>query len=325
MQTGDLARTSVDAILRTLGSEGATGCLRVLDPVGEQALVYLRDGNVYAVVVPGRRPQIGVRLVASGALSEDTLAEVLEVQRTELQGWRLGELAVHLGYVPRPVVERYVTEQLQEACTDLLGWTAGRWRFQPGRRTREDVGAPMPVAELLDAVAGRAERVAELLATGHGPGAVPLRIGAPGGAELDPDARLLLDLVDGRRSVADLARECGFTLYEALRLVDTLAADGLVAVRETVPAEAPPVPETLECAGPDAPAPTVLEHVEAPEPEPEPTIVRGPGEGLAAGSPEVVPAAGPVEGSAVEGSAVEGAVQTLAPPARRRRRLFGRH
>ena len=42
---------------------------------------------------------LGVRLMSRGALTPEALAEALEIQRTELQGWRLGELLVHLGYV----------------------------------------------------------------------------------------------------------------------------------------------------------------------------------------------------------------------------------
>ena len=41
----------------------ATGCLHVIDPDGVDAKVYLRGGNIYAVVVPGERPQLGARLV----------------------------------------------------------------------------------------------------------------------------------------------------------------------------------------------------------------------------------------------------------------------
>ena len=43
--------------------------------------------------------------------------------------------------------------------------------------------------------------------------------------EIDADAWSLLCKVDGIRSVEELARDCGFTLYEAGQVVYTLVPD----------------------------------------------------------------------------------------------------
>ena len=130
MLKGDLATTPLPDVLRQLADGAATGCLNILDGAGETAKVYLRGGRVYAVVAPGKRPALGARLVSSGALGPEALAEALEAQRTELQGWRLGELLVHLGYVDQPVVEAFVTEQVHDALMQLLTWPAGAWKLQ---------------------------------------------------------------------------------------------------------------------------------------------------------------------------------------------------
>jgi hypothetical protein len=132
-----------DSLLLELASQDATGCLTLNDSEGEQSSVWFRDGQVYAVSVPGRRPLLGVRLMSSGALTPEALAEALEVQRTELQGWRLGELLVHLGFVDRSVVESFVTEQLRDQVADLLHWTVVEGRFRNGKRTRQDVAPPV--------------------------------------------------------------------------------------------------------------------------------------------------------------------------------------
>ena len=105
MLKGDLATTALPEVLRQLADGAATGCLHLVDKSrpddADEAKVYLRGGSVYAVSVPsstsGSRPTLGARLVTSGALGPEALAEALEAQRTELQGWRLGELLVHLG------------------------------------------------------------------------------------------------------------------------------------------------------------------------------------------------------------------------------------
>ncbi|MCW2777348.1 MAG: hypothetical protein JWN17_1073, partial [Frankiales bacterium] len=241
MLKGDLAVTPLPAVLGQLAEGAATGCLRILDPVGEEAKVYLRGGQVYAALVPGRRPQLGSRLVSSGALAPEALAEALEAQRTELQGWRLGELLVHLGYVDQSLVEAFVHEQVLAATGDLASWSAGTWRFRPNERTREDVAPPLDVPTLLAAVAHRSASWQELVAVVDGPDAVPVLSASGGGSSettVGADAWSLLCKVDGVRTVGELARDCGFTLYEAGQTVYELVQAGLVDMDDAAAPEA---------------------------------------------------------------------------------------
>jgi len=232
---GDLSSTSIAEVLRQLADGDATGCLHVTDPAGEVAKTYLRGGRVYAVLAPGRRPQLGSRLVSSGALAPEALAEALEAQRTELQGWRLGELLVHLGYVDQPVVQAFVEEQVRESLSDVLPWRSGAWKFRVNERTREDVAPPTAVDALLDEITSRRSHWAAMEQTLHGPDSVPV-LSTAGSSfdemEIDPDAWSLLCKVDGARSITELARECGFTLYEAGEVVFTLVGAGLLEVED---------------------------------------------------------------------------------------------
>src|SRR3954453_5021904 len=171
---GDLVTTPLPAVLRQLADGVVSGCLHVDDGVGEEAKVFLRGGQVYSVQVPGSRPQLGARLVSSGALAPEALAEALGAQRTELQGWRLGELLVHLGYVDQPVVEAFVDEQLREALWDLIRWVEGRWKFRKNEKTREDVAPPTLVSDLPNDLRGRGVEWGAIPAIVHGPTAVPV-------------------------------------------------------------------------------------------------------------------------------------------------------
>ncbi|MCW2542692.1 MAG: hypothetical protein JWM40_244, partial [Frankiales bacterium] len=240
MLKGDLATTRVPDVLRQLADGVASGCLHVVDELGDAAKVYLRGGQVYAVQLPNRFTQLGARLVSSGALGPEALAEAMEAQRSELQGWRLGELLVHLGYVDQDVVEAYVQEQVREQLTELVTWDRGSWKFRVNERTREDVAPPTPVDVLLGEVADRSAEWDRISETVHGPEAVPM-LSAAGQSDaemsIDPEAWSLLCKVDGMRSIADLAVECGFTLYEAGHVVHTLVKSGLLEVE--VPVEGP--------------------------------------------------------------------------------------
>jgi hypothetical protein len=269
---GDLITTPLPSVLRQLADGVVSGCLHIDDGVGGKAKVFLRGGHVYAVQVPGRRPQLGARLVSSGALGPEALAEALEAQRTELQGWRLGELLVHLGYVDQPVVEAFVDEQLRESTADLMRWPTGSWKFRVNERTREDVAPPTPVEDLLASVVEREQQWDVMNEVLHGPDAVPM-LSSAGDTDaemaIDPDAWSLLCKVDGTRSIADLARECGFTLFEAGQVVYTLVRSGLLEVEETVVGpEKSPAPVAVAVAEDD----TVVSRLAAAF-APEPAVV----------------------------------------------------
>src|SRR3954447_17452833 len=237
MLKGDLTATPLAPLLLQLADETATGCLHISDLEGDEALIYFKAGLVYAVSVPGRRPQLGAKLVSSGALAPEALADALEAQRSELQGWRLGELLVHLGYVDQPVVEAFVKEQVHDALWDLIRWDEGRWRFRKNEKTREDVAPPMLVADLLSDLRERGAEWEAISAVVHGPTAVPVLSARGGGAPetmLDADAWSMLCKIDGERSAAELARDCGYTLFEAGQVLVTLVKAGLVDIEEDV-------------------------------------------------------------------------------------------
>ena len=164
MSSTQVMTSTVEQVLLELSEAGASGCLTVTDSAGEQSEVYFKDGAVYSVFVPGRRAQLGARLIAAGDLSPEALASALDVQTNELQGWRLGELLVHLGYVERDVVEAFVIEQLKDAMAVLLGWPVAAHKFRKNKKTRQDVAPPMSVRDLLAEVEMRRHRWDELVA-----------------------------------------------------------------------------------------------------------------------------------------------------------------
>lgn len=133
MFEGDLRDVGLAGVLARLADSALTGCLRVTDPVGGQAAVFLRAGQLYAVAVPpGRLPDLGTQLVPVGTPAAEGLGEATEAQ-------------------------------LRESLSDLLLWPEGTWRFRVDERTGTDVAPPVAVADLL----------AEIEATSHPAPPVP--------------------------------------------------------------------------------------------------------------------------------------------------------
>lgn len=258
MQAGDLADGPLADILRSLAADGATGGLHVRRRDGQadagsarspsDAILYLRDGRLYAATAPGPRPLLGVRLVAAGAVTREALEEALESQKGELAGWRLGELLVHLGYVDAEIVAEFVVEQILDTIAEVSAWGAGGWRFRSGERTREPDGLAVDIDDVLSQVHVRRLSWQDLEVSAGGAGAVPLRVSYDDqlATEQIPLAQTLLTDIDGHRTLAELATRCGLTTYEAGYVLSHLVDSGLVVLSDPVTG--------------DEPSPTVLDE-----------------------------------------------------------------
>ena len=222
------APADVEGVVLGLAAQEATGCLIISDGSGGEGLVWLRDGQIYAVSVPGRRPLLGVRLVTAGAISPDQLNAALELQRSQMASARLGEVLVHLGMVNRRVVEAFVLEQQRDMLADLLAWPVHTHQFRNGARTRTDLSPFVDVADLFAQAHTRQSHWTVMLAELGGPDIVPIPTEFAPLAALAPSESIVLRLVDGIRTLTDIADDCGYTLFEAGDVVRGLIAAGLV-------------------------------------------------------------------------------------------------
>ncbi|HWA65349.1 MAG TPA: DUF4388 domain-containing protein [Mycobacteriales bacterium] len=237
MLKGDLATTALAPVLLDLAASGATGSVILNRPDGAEAQLFLRGGLVCGFNAPDQRTDLGAKLVSSGVLAPEALSDALEAQRTDLSAWNLGELLVHLGYIDEDVIQEFVTEQLHEALWDFLQWSEGRWKFRKNAKIREDIRPPHAVVELLETLRERGYEWEEISSVVSSPDAIPVLSARGDGAPettLDSDAWSMLCKIDGVRSVAELANDCGYTLFEAGQVLVTLVDAGLVDISDDV-------------------------------------------------------------------------------------------
>lgn len=146
---GTDGRPVLPAALARLADAAATGCLHVRGDGTSR--VHLRAGRLQAVALAASLPArpLGARLLAAGLVAPAALAEAEEAQRSELQGWRLGELLVHLGHAEPTCVAAHVRDQLVDDLRTLLSAPCTATRFRPGERVRGDVAPPLDLPALL--------------------------------------------------------------------------------------------------------------------------------------------------------------------------------
>ena len=135
--------------LMSAADERATGELSTVLPGGDPARIFIEQGQVYSVVVRDGGRSLGERLVASGALEAMDLELALAAQNSDVPGWRIGELVVHLGFVGTAQVRACLAEQMQEMLGWLLSQPPTEWRMRPGSRTRAAFATPLDVQPLL--------------------------------------------------------------------------------------------------------------------------------------------------------------------------------
>jgi hypothetical protein len=271
----DRSPTPEDLLLE-LGNREASGVLEIAHPGGEVSRVWVRQGGIYAMQVPGYRPALGIRLLSGGLVSPEQLSAAAAEQRERFPTHLIGQVLVALGYVATEVIEAFVHEQVLDQVADLLDLQVQSAAFHPGRRIQHDVIAPAAVEDLLAVAMQRRAHRADVLTTVGGAHAVP-QLGPPGqGAAhtpLGPYDWALLCRVDGRRDITELARVCGFTVQEAAQMVADLVLTGLLVLPERPAAVDEPLADVVAlrpgATSAAAPAPEwQFDGTDAGEPEP---------------------------------------------------------
>lgn len=259
MDGGELNGTSVRAQMNALAQRGGTGCLRVDPARGAATLLFLDAGRIYAVVVPGRRPSLGTRLVTAGVLDPETLFGVLDTQNAG-DNRRLGDMLVDEGHVSRDLIESVVAERLLSDCDAVFAVTQGRWSFDHGATFRGKMTDPITVDHLCRALDQRRDVVARCRAIAPADFIVPVAHRPRSASEenLPAEARSLLSGIDGPRRVEELAQDFALTPHEGFRAVAALLEADLVLPVSSLSGDAThrprhrqPAPESEGASAPD--------------------------------------------------------------------------
>lgn len=303
---GNLRDFSLPDVFSLVTLSKKTGVLRIRRADDAEGSVWFRDGEVFFAQSNWHRDPLGQRLVDAGRVTPSALARALEAQRVEPEGGRrLGQILVDEGYITGSVLEAFVQEQIQDTIFDLMRWDEGDFDFEPLESAdSEDIGLTVSIENIIMEGSRRLEEWNRIkkkvpsmdmvfkMATAPGEGTFEI--------SLKPIEWNLLLLVDGTRSVAELARETNRTDFDVARIVYGLFAAGLleVAADDEVErlraerAEREAKAAALEAARPK-PAP-------APEPAPVPEPARAPAPAPAAPAPTPAAAAEPAPAPAEE-------------------------
>lgn len=232
---GNLKDFSLPDVFQLVQLSGKTGVLRIQGPEAEGS-IWFRDGDVFFAQSNWRREQLGERLVSAQRITPAALARALEIRQAEGDGGRrLGQILVGEGYITQQVLETFVQEQIQDTIFDLMRWDEGEFDFEVlPEIVHEDIGLSVSVENIVMEGSRRLEEWQRIKKKVPSTDMVFKMATAPGEGtfeiSLKPVEWALLLLIDGTRSVRELATETHSTDFEVARVVYGLFSAGLLEV-----------------------------------------------------------------------------------------------
>ena len=215
---GNLREVSLPDVLQLLALGQKTGCLAVSDR-SNLGHVHFDNGNISYASIVNRRDRLGDLLVKNGLVRPAELAAAVEEQASR-DGVRLGEILIEWGAIDRGQLEKYIRLQIEEAVYTLFTWTQGSFSFEPDQRPEE--GSMLvrinPESLLLEG----ARRVDEWTLIEKRIPSFDLVFSTTdrardeaGTEDLTREQRVVMGLLDGRRSVREVADESGLIEFDA--------------------------------------------------------------------------------------------------------------
>jgi hypothetical protein len=235
---GNLDDFTLPDILRLLAFTSKSGRLAI-HREGTAGRIDLADGRVREASADADHLSIARRLLGAGLVSVGDLEPVLQ-DRDELPtDLELARDLVEAGTLESGTLAEVLREQTVDAVFDLLRWTEGNFRFDGGAPDTSDgqvLDLAVPVDEVLTDATSRLEAwpaVAERTGDGDAVVTISRPAGERAQVSLPPDGWSLLSLVDGRRTVAELARLSGQGEFRTRRTLVALLDEGVVSVGDT--------------------------------------------------------------------------------------------
>jgi tetratricopeptide (TPR) repeat protein len=194
--------------------------------------VYFENGPVIHASVLNRQDRLGELLVRNNVITRRHLSQAMEMQGYQ-KGARLGELLVRNGSLTQEELQRYIQLQIEEAVYHLFTWTQGSFHFDPDQRPDEQginlvsISAEsllMEGARRVDEWGLIEKKIPSLDAVFQ----IEKRPENSKDVELTAEQKKILPLIDGLRSVDELAHESGMVEFETCKALYGLLQAGFI-------------------------------------------------------------------------------------------------
>jgi hypothetical protein len=262
---GSIDAFSLPDIFSLLSMTKKTGGLH-LRRDGAHGVVWFTTGSVTGGAADVTTQSLGRRLVGAGVVDDDALNAAVDRAGEEAIG--VGRALQLGGSLDDGVIHDIASEHIIDSVFDLLRWPDGDFAFVIDEPNPDDVGVSREVEDVVTEARRRLEAWSNVSTTVPSPQTVlSFAANPPEDPQLGRDDWMLLALVDGRRTVAEIVRLLGRGDFAVVSgLADLVGRGLLVAGESDVVADLTrryDVLARLESAQPAMPEPVVDD-----EPEP---------------------------------------------------------
>ncbi|MDQ4096068.1 MAG: DUF4388 domain-containing protein [Actinomycetota bacterium] len=250
MLRGSLDDFGVEDVLWLVDRTKKTGELIIERPAGRGRL-FFRDGFLYAVESELAREPLHARLVRTGLITPDQLRTA---QQAASDGSSVARTLVANGFVAEEQLVSAAHSAAADATFELMRREFGDFAWEADAKTEAEVEAPLSVRQVVEACASRAAVLEQIKSVIPSDNAIPSISKNPSrdlaAITITSEQWRLLALMDGRRSIADIAREARLADFTVMQTLHDLAARSLLQIHTTTPGT-----ETVDVTDPAAPTP----------------------------------------------------------------------
>ena len=229
MLKGSLDGFMLPELFRLFSRSQKTGRLDVVRRAG-RGHVYFRAGGIYFATSSLTRAPLGRKLISLGLLTERQLMEALDLHAET--GQRVGDVLMAMEAISRPQLEDALRSQIEDAIFDLMRWDRGEFSWQPDVAVATEITLNLTVENLIMEASRRLDELELIQDQIPSPEAIMVmapeapRTGAR--ITIAPEEWRVLVLVDGRRTVAEVASMSNIEAESAFKVLHGLARAGLI-------------------------------------------------------------------------------------------------
>jgi CheY-like chemotaxis protein len=211
-------------LMQVLQMQMQTGVLEIRRTQGAEVKIFFRNGLIDLVIARGASGEfrMGRYLLEEGLIEPDALNEAVEASRSA--GRLLGDVLIERGLISQEQLSNALMRQSSELIYEVLRWSEARYIFfrEKGLPKNLDAQLGLPVASL---VMEGFRRVDEwrIIEENLPPGTILLRdeaaIDRLGPDRLGRLERLILDQIDGQRSVQQILDAANASSFEGSKIL----------------------------------------------------------------------------------------------------------
>jgi hypothetical protein len=228
---GSIDAFSLPDIFSLLSMTKKTGGLHLRRDTSH-GVVWFTTGSVTGGAADITMQSLGRRLIGAGVVTDEALAAAVDRAGEEAIG--VGR-ALHLGgTLDDGVVHDIASEHIVDSVFDLLRWPDGDFAFVIDEPNPDDVGVSRAVDDVVTEARNRLETWSNVSTTVPSPQTVlSFAANPPEDPQLGRDDWMLLALVDGRRTVAEIVGLLGRGDFAVVSGLADLIGRGLLVAGES--------------------------------------------------------------------------------------------